>query len=219
MYETSYLMPPVSPTAQDASQRLKALMQASWKVMEKAHYTRGHVFSEDGQWIETIAKAFNYMTDIHGRDHWEPSKPSRLVQPTDENIAAVRAEKQQAVDEVRGLRDLMRPETLGIPQEMVDDYNLIFEFYEYYIRGYQLFCEAVFLGRKAQVSGAPDDAEAALASLPALHAFRRELIERLEGTTYPHYVYWILDESRVTDLIADIEAEMAGVTRSNPVQA
>ena len=147
--ETSQMQAPVKPTAPDAAERLKAFMRASWDMMEKAHYVRGHLFSEDGQWIETVDKSFSYMTDIHSRDHWEPGA-SKLVAATDENIPIILKEKRQAVEAVGKLGGILKPETLGIPAGTVRELQTILDYYEVYVRGYELCTHAVYLTRKAQ---------------------------------------------------------------------
>ena len=210
MLETSKMQAPVRPTASDAADRLKNFMRASWEVMEQAHYVRGHLFSEDGQWIETVKKSFSYMTEIHSRDHWEPGASAR-VQPTDENIEIIFAEKRQASEAVKRLPQILQPETLGLPHRMVEDLKTILRFYEIYVRGYELCCHAVYLTRKAELGQSGHDLEAARATLPPLRNFARELVALHEGTSYPHHVYWLLDESRIDDLVADVETILAGL--------
>src|SRR5690606_11827749 len=126
-------------------------MRKSWAVMEKAAYVRGHLFHEDDQYPDTVDKAFAMMVDIHGRDEWEPGA-SRLVEPTADNLETIFREKEQALQEVRALPDVLKASTLGLPQSMVHELETMLELYERYVRGYLLCAKAVFLTRKATLS-------------------------------------------------------------------
>lgn len=208
MRTASEVQAPVVPAGPQARRRLEEFMKASWSVMEKAAYVRGHLFHEDDQYPDTLDKAFAMLVDIHGRDEWEPGA-SRLVEPTEENIGLILAEKRQAVEEVRRLPALLGAGTLGLPEGMAEEFETMLDLYERWVRGFERCARTVFLARKATRSADPADARAALETLPALRAFSRELVVRLAGTHYPHYVYWLLDEKRLDSLAADVERRLA----------
>lgn len=210
MRPASAVQAPVVPTAPAAGAALKAFMQKSWAVMEKAAYVRGHLFHEDDQYPDTVAKAFAMMVDIHGRDDWEPGA-SKLVEPTAANLDVIFREKEQALEEVRALPGVLEPAKLGIPSEIAQEFETILELYERYVRGYLLCAKAVFLTRMATMSQDPGDARRALETVAPLRAFSRELVARLKGTHYPHYVYWLLDETRVDALANDVERQLGKV--------
>jgi hypothetical protein len=204
MRTASELEAPAIPQAPDARRRLEHFMKASWSVMEKAAYVRGHLFHEDDQYPETLDKAFAMLVDIHGRDEWEPGA-SRLVEPTPGNIAVILAEKRAAVEEVRRLPEILSPGTLGLPPRMAEDLRVMLELYALWVRGFELCAATVFLARAAERGG---DAQAALATLPPLHAFCAEVAATLRDTHHPHLVYWLLDERRLLSLAADVEARL-----------
>jgi hypothetical protein len=194
----------VVPTAPNAAAILRDFMVASWAVIEKAAYVRGHLFHEDDQYCDTVEKAFAMMVDIHGRDDWEPGA-SRLVEATDVNIAVIFAEKDAALAEVRALPQVLRAGQLGLPARTVAELQDMLDLYERWVRGFVLCTHAVFLTRKATLSGKSADAAAARDTLPPLREFRTEIVARLTGTHYPHIVYWLLDDRRVGQFIADVE--------------
>lgn len=207
MHANSELKEPIVPAGEKAAQALRKFMEASWKVMEKAVYVRGHLFHEDDQFPDTVNKAFDMMVHIHGRDDWEPGA-SKLVEATEENLPIIFAEKKLAVHEVRALPALLSVETLGIPESLQDELNDILDLYEYYVRGYQLCAHAVFYAKTYELFGRGSDAAAAIQSIAPLQSYRAEIIERLKGTHYPHYVYWLLDEKRIALLIQDLEKRL-----------
>ncbi len=199
----SELQAPVVPPAPAAATALKTFMKASWSVMEKAAYVRGHLFHEDDQYADTVDKAFAMMVDIHGRDQWEPGA-SRLVEPTDDNLEIIFEEKNQALAEVAGLPELLRPALAGLAEDIVAEFETMLELYERYVRGYLLCARTVFLTRKAETTDSAEDSRAALESLPPLKAFEDEIAARMAGTHYPHYVYWLFDMGRLRSLRADV---------------
>ena len=208
----SCLEAPVRPQAPDAVDRLRAFMQASWAVVEKALFVRGHLFHEDDMFPETVKKAFAMMVEIHGRDEWEPGA-SRRLEPTEENLRAIFAEKEAAEKEVAALRGILRPDALGLPPEFVREIDTILELYALYVRGFTRCAEVCFRTRKASQSGEARDVAAAQDSVGNLRAYRDEVANRLRGTRYPHYVYWLLDVERLDALAADARAILAQADR------
>ncbi|SHJ21929.1 hypothetical protein SAMN02745194_02015 [Roseomonas rosea] len=80
------------------------------------------LFHEDDQYPDTLDKAFGMLVDIHGRDEWEPGA-SRLIEPTDANIAVILEEKQAAQEAVRRLPEVLGPETLGLSAAQVLEFT------------------------------------------------------------------------------------------------
>jgi hypothetical protein len=199
----SEIEPRIVPTAPDAAERLQAFMTASWSVMEKAAYVRGHLFHEDDQFCDTVDKAFAMLVHIHGRDEWEPGASS-VLEPTAANLAAILAEKDQALAEVRALPQVLDVESLGLPEAIAAELSEMLELYEMWVRGFVLCAKGVFHTR-AHEAGQASSLEAVAEAISSLSAFREEIIGRLNGTHYPHYVYWLLDEKRVNLFIADLE--------------
>ncbi len=194
---------PVPPTAADAPRRLEAFMKASWSVMEKAAYVRGHLFHEDDQYPETLDKAFAMLVDIHGRDEWEPGA-ARLLDPTAENIAVILAEKRAAVEEVRRLPALLDAGTLGLKPGMAAEFETMLDLYALWVEGFEHCARTVFLARRAEATGSAADRAAALATLAPLRAFCDRVTRRMAGTAYPHVVYWLMDERRLRSLADDV---------------
>jgi hypothetical protein len=204
---------PVSPTAPDAAARLMAFMRASWAVIEKALFVRGHLFHEDDMFPETVKKAFAMMVDIHGRDEWEPGA-SRLVQPTPENLEVVFAEKAAALREVAALPAILQVESLGLPPTFADEVGTILDLYGLYVRGFSHCAQVCFRTRSAAASRQPEDIRAARESVEAIRAYRDGMVARLGGTHYPHYVYWLFDHERLDQLAEDALRLLAEATPS-----
>jgi hypothetical protein len=171
--------------------------------MEKAAYVRGHLFHEDDQYPETLDKAFAMLVDIHGRDEWEPGA-SRLLDPTEANIAIILAEKRAAVEEVRRLPALLDAATLGLPARMAAELDTMLDLYRLWVEGFEHCAQTVFLARRAETTGSAADRAAALGTLPPLRAFCDAVARRMSGTAFPHVVYWLMDERRLRSLADDV---------------
>jgi hypothetical protein len=208
MREASAMDGPHVATAADAPQRLRDFMRASWAVMEKAAYVRGHLFHEDDQYPDTVKKAFDMLVDIHGRDDWEPGA-SKLLEPTDAHLDIIFAEKEQAVREVDQLEAALQPATLGLPARVAQDFKEMLDLYRLYVRGYALCARAVFLVKKAQERPSESTIAAARGTAAPLRAFGEQVRRRLDGSSYPHYVYWLMDTTRTDLLAADVERLLA----------
>ena len=214
----------IVPTDSDASSRLREFMQASWSVMEGSAYVRGHLFHEDDQYPRTVANAFDMLVEIHGRDDWEPGA-SKLLDPTDANLAIIHQEKDSALSSVHGLRDILQPSTLGVPDETVAELETMLDLYALWVEGFALCADAVFAVARARrdapgnggalgaaatpLASLSTSLDAARAAVTPLRDFGARVRARLDSTTYPHYVYWLLDTTRTDDLANDVETQIA----------
>jgi hypothetical protein len=208
MKTASELGPLLVPEDAASANAWKLFMRASWSVMERAAYIRGHLFHEDNQYPETVAKAFDMLIAIHGRDDWEPGA-SRLLDPTDENLAIIFAEKADALREVSTLADILAPALDDMPAAVRAEFQTMLELYVLYVQGYALCANAVFLVRKAEHSVSAGSVERAQRTAAPLRDFSDALAMRLHGTSFPHYVYWLLDGDRTRALADDVERRLA----------
>ena len=204
---------PVVPAAPGAADALAAMMRDSWKIMEKAGYVRGHLFHEDDQYPNSIDRAFDMMVRIHGRDQWEPGASKRL-EPTPENLGAIYREKAEAVEGACRLASTFDPRALGVPEDFAAELATVLDLYVLYVRGFERCARACFSVRRAQLTKSKSDVAAARESRQGLIELRRLFAARLEGTQYPHYVYWLLDEKRIAALVDDVERALAALCAS-----
>ena len=220
MHPASDVQPLVVPTGSEAASRLREFMQASWSVMEGSAYVRGHLFHEDDQYPRTVANAFDMLIEIHGRDDWEPGA-SKLLDPTDANLAIIHQEKDSALSSVHGLHDILQPATLGVPDATVAELETMLELYALWVEGFALCADAVFAVARSRRDapgngGALGSAtttlatslDAARAAVTPLRDFGARVRAHLDGTSYPHYVYWLLDTTRTDDLANDVETQI-----------
>jgi hypothetical protein len=203
MQSGSYLGKLVKPTNPEAYKFLRAFMEASWLVMVKSSYVRGHVFMEDCQTPDTLKKAYDMMVNIHGRDQWEPGA-SKLVEATKENIKIILEEKTEAKELLSKLPEILNVEQLGLPLETVEELEIMMDLYNYYVYAIDVSAKACFLTQCAINDSSTENIEAAKKTLPELIECKERIIKRLEGTEYPHYIYWLLDESRLEKLHEDL---------------
>ncbi len=201
---------PAVPTAPAAVDALAALMRDSWRIMEKAVYVRGHLFHEDGQYPNSVERAFDMMVRIHGRDQWEPGASKRL-EATPENLRIIFQEKADAAAEANRLASTFDPRALGVPEELAAELATVLDLYVLYVRGFERCARACFSVRRAELTRAGADIAAARQAREGLADLRRLIAARLDGTRYPHYVYWLLDGKRVSELEADVERALAGL--------
>lgn len=201
---------PLVPSDKDAWKKLRDFMKASWSVIEKTIYIRGHVLHEDCMYPDTLNRAFDMMTKIHGMDDWKPGS-SKLVEATEENIKIIFEEKDKALEEVKKLPSILQLDTLGLPEAFVQEIKTTLGLYEMYVEGFKLCTYSCYLAKKALNTKAGADIKAARESLKALSDYRQRVIDMLAGTYYTHHVHWLFDESRLKELIEDIEIHLAKI--------
>lgn len=198
----SCLAAPAIPAAPDAYRPMRDFMRASWKVMEKTNYVRTLLFGESVMPPDTVKKAFDMMVHVHGRDDWEPGS-SKRVDPTEENIAVIFAEKDAALGEARALPSILMPERLGLPEETVAEILDWLDLYVYFVEMMRACTRVCFRTRKVILTKDAADLCAARAELSNLAEFIQRLSKRLEAKPYIHLVSFTLNIDRLSRLLRD----------------
>jgi hypothetical protein len=190
------------PAYPRAFEKLRDFMRASWSVIEKTVFIRGHVFNEDCMFPDTIGKGFDEMVKIHGMDDWKPGA-SALVEVNADNIALILAEKEAALREAAALPGILDPDRLGLDAELAAELREMLDLYGYYVEGFSHCARVCYLTRFAAQTSDEEETKRAKAAISGLGDFSKKLTARLIGTDYPHYVYWLLDHLRLESLARD----------------
>lgn len=211
MQPGSFLPQPSAPSATDAWERMRDFARASWDVMRKTVYVQGHWFCEDNMFPDSLDKAEKMMVKVHGRDEWERGASGRLDPLKDENLQAIYQEKDEALDQVRALRDVLRPEACGFAPETVARIDETLRLYIHYVQIGLTSCHVVFDTKRASLTEAEEDILRAEKSIDALLRTRTQVKSLLdqEGERYPHIVLWLLNERRMGELAADAREILA----------
>jgi hypothetical protein len=183
--------------------RLRDFMRASWAVMEKTYYVRGFVFNVNGLFFDSVDNAFFLATVHHGREDWEPGANKR-VEPTEENIAAIVAEKDAALAEVQKLPGMLNAASLPLPAEFKAHLETVLSFYREYVRGTRLCAIGCFRAKQATLTRRPEHARLALQAADELQQYRTATANLLDDKFFPHYVHRAFDLGRLDSLIQDI---------------
>lgn len=195
---------PVPPANSEAWKNMRDFVKASWEVMRKTVYVRTHWFCEDNMFPDSLDIAFRMMVSYHGRDQWDPGA-SDMVKVTEENMEIIFQEKEQAIKECKALARILKAETLGFPQETLDDISEMFALYLLYCNIGKFSCRTVFLSQRALDTGSEEDRKKALDSAEELLAYRDHVIKHLDSKEgiYPHIIYWLVNENRMRLLAED----------------
>lgn len=213
MREESCMEKPVVPTAPDAWKRLNDFMTAGYKILEKTLYVYGHVFNYSSRYQHAYQSIYNVMNVYHQRVQWDKESAKYIV-PTEENIARIIAEKEQALEESKRLYDILKPETLGAGERLEKELNDICELYPLYVEGYLLSARAYFRMQKALKENNAEDAKLAEKECDRIFKFAANLRERLSEKDYPFYLLWMTDVDELDSLAADIQKRAKALTES-----
>jgi hypothetical protein len=195
---------PCVPRGEKALTQLSEYMKRSWKVLEKTIYVRGHVFQENAQPFDRVDMGYNMMVRFHGQDEWDP-EASRLVEPTDENIALIFREKEEGVALAESLSTLVEVDKLGVSEEIARYFEFLNHFYVLYTCIMRDQAHTVFLIEKARRTLRRVDIDAALATLEPFTSHAEALKSGIQGKGFANVVEWCLDGERVFRFKADAE--------------
>jgi hypothetical protein len=163
-------------------------MRASFAVAKKAFYVRGHLFYKNGRFPDTVDYAFFNMLVFAGMEDWEPGANKR-IEPTEENIAAIIAEKDAALEEAQGLAGILRPKTLPIPSVFREHLQTILSLYVENVRGFRLCAIGCFRAKQASVTQQSSHVQLALKAADDIQAYRAQMAKTLAEASYPWSVH------------------------------
>lgn len=207
MKPASYDQLPTPVASVTDYRKLRDFMRASWEVIEKSVFIRGHVFHEDCMFPDSLELAFSMMTKIHGMDDWLPGA-SKRVEVTAENMVAIYQEKEEALSKVCVLEAILELDKLKIDASFKQDLREIINLFKWYVQGFNLCARLCYSAKLAISTGKPSDLDLAKAELIELEQYTKELINRKEKRSYPHHVFWLLDHERLGDLIKDVKQRL-----------
>jgi hypothetical protein len=196
---------PCIPSGKDAPQVFRELMKHSWDAYSRLAYVRGHVFSESGvQPIDRFSLVHKMMIEMHGRDDWDP-EASRKVEPTDENLELIFKEKDEGVAIVKSLRELIKPDDLGISDDIKKYLEFLLDMYEIYAEVMRKQAHTVFLTEKAKRSRKKEDIDAARSTLDdEYNKLSEYMFDQIRNTAYSPVVEWCLDGKRIMRFKKDV---------------
>jgi hypothetical protein len=114
-------------------------------------------------------------------------------------------EKREAVEEVKRLAKILDVDTLGVPAEFARECKTLLDLFVMYVRGFEFCTQGVFHAEKYKTGKNPEDKKAVEEAIDKIASFIAEIDAAFEGTDYPHYIYWLLDQGRLGELIADLK--------------
>jgi hypothetical protein len=197
------LEPTAVPIPQRYLQRFKDFMQACYSISVKTYYVRGFLFYQNGRFFNSVDNALFLMKVHAGLEDWEPGANSR-IDPTDENIAAIIEEKDQALAEVRKLSGILQPESLPISDEFRSNLVTMLSLYEQYVIGFKLCATGIFRAKQADLTKQPDHARLALKAADDLQDYRSRIPTLLGDKFYPQDVHRAFDIYTLDKLIKSI---------------
>jgi len=139
--------------------------------------------------------------------------PAKL-KPTEENLKLIFEEKSKALEEVKRLPEILKVDELGLPLEMIEEIKVMLDLYQWYVRGWLICTQAIFLAKKALTTKNLKDIEEAQKALIMLTDYRKSLASRLKDTSYNHLVYVMLNTNLLINLEADIRSSLETIEKS-----
>jgi hypothetical protein len=206
---------PEVPSAPGAVSRLRDLLQGTWPIIERAMYTRGHVFQYSSKISPSLDDFFYVPERYHSREQWDAGSWSSVA-VTPENVDVILAEKAEAGTMVRALRASLDVSELGLSDRLTADLTETFDLFTDYVDLYRHVVSAGFLA--ALALRFPDAAHAAraLAAADELTRFRAALEGSLaQRPRYPFYVYWLFDMNLLHTFETDIHRRLGEVEGSS----
>jgi hypothetical protein len=199
---------PLSPESPCDVEAVRSVMAATWPVLERAMYTRGHVFQYSSKIAPTLDDFFYVAERYHSREQWDPGSSAR-VQVDEANVRAVVEEKELSRRMVRELRESAKPFSWGLSEELAADIDATLDLLVDYVEMYSAVVVAGFRAALALRTARADHLEQARAAVRSLTAFREHVEAAVPDGRYPYYVYWLFDTQLLRGFEDDLAARLA----------
>ena len=147
------------------------------------------LFGTDVRFVDSVDNAFWLMREHAELEDWEPGANQR-IEPTEENIAAIIAEKDEALAEVEKLPGILQVESLPISDE--------------FVLGLKLCAIGVFRARQASVTKQPEHAQQGLKAADDLQEYRTKMAKFLGNKFFPQEVHRAFGVYKLDSLVKSI---------------
>jgi hypothetical protein len=203
-----------TPTALDAPELVQRYLRATWPIVQKALYTRGHVYQYSSKIAPTLDDFFYVAEKYHGREQWDPGS-SNLVTVTRENVREILREKADASQEARKLRTDLAAEQWGIPQDFANDLELTTDLLVWYADLYRHVVSLGFLAALAIQTGLSADQDRAIDAAGEMTTFRQQLAAELGSRHWPYYLFWLFDLDLLAGFESDVRRRLSAVAAAS----
>lgn len=188
---------PVVPSNPDAWKQLMDFMRTCWTIITKSLYVYGNAFQLSSKIQYSVQDFLYILKKHHSRSQWDPDSVD-ILNPTQEHIGQILAEKREALELVRRLPEILSVDTLGIPEEFASELKFTLVLYDLYIHQFYISAKIVFYSLADHNQKNYQEIATALNELIEL---RSNIKSKLENTNYAFYLYWLLDVDKLADFI------------------
>ena len=182
------VQPDLVPVPREYLPRLRDFMKASYAIAKKTFYVRGHLFYKNGRFPDTVDYAFFNMMVFAGLEDWEPEANQR-IEPTEENIAAIIAEKDAALAEVQKLPEILEVDSLPISAQFKAHLATVLSLYTENVRGFRLCAIGCFRAKQASITGQSDHVQLAMQAAEDILQYRERIGRFLDDKYFPWSVH------------------------------
>jgi len=183
----------------------------SWAVIAGAIFMQGHVFHEDCMFPDSIAHAYQVMTEVHSLTQWRPESQDALDLRRSGTLGRILAEKDAACDQARRIRSAVSTALSQEkpPEAIRSQLEQTFDLQVWYVDGFRVCARACLKTQVHLNLGTPMTLDDARGALLDLVRFIAEIRSRLVETDYPAVVRYMLDVSRLEALARDVSIQLA----------
>lgn len=189
--------------------KLMEVLEQTWPVMAKTPYIKDFLFSSNSKIPANIEHGEFLALEHHGLQKWFPER-KHDHDMTPENVVLFLAEKDQALDEVNALYELIAAGNPGLKDDFYDLLVKQFEIYRMYVEQFRAVAAVYVRVKAAALRGLDSDVYAALEEL---RRFEQRLGQyRLPAFEYPGTV--LVSHEKVHYFRLDAEKTVAELQKA-----
>src|SRR5690554_4431649 len=189
--------------------KLRSILQETWPVIEHGIFVRGFVFHFCCVFPEDLYTAWWMMEENQSLGDWAPEKESELKM-TPENVRKIIEEKEWALKKVKELYHRLREDNneMRLNPEFYKELLKTFRMFVVYIEGFYYTAKACVLTKYFTENSGEEHKKAAQNAVKDLVDYTVRLKEMNLRTKVHHYVFMLLDHTRLESLINDLNAKI-----------
>ncbi len=189
------------------------LLGPSWEAIRRSLYTNDCVFSDSSTFPVSADHAWWLAEEKNSLRDWDPARWDAM-DPSEENVQRIIAEKEEAVHLVEGMQRVLRTRPAALTEAAHADLAGRFDIFLRYVRAFREIGRATALAKFLSEGRAGDSAFSGRApsmledALRALLDLAREFREFREKTDHRYAVYLLLGWERLEALHGDLTRRM-----------
>ena len=182
------------------------IVKEGYDIIRKTLYAKKNLFAINSKCFDRVQYAHYFPLIRHNREEWEPGVTD-IMKPTDENIAILRDEKAEALEQAERLGTYIRSRKPSVKPWIQEYLDFIADYFPLYVKGFAVELISYLYTRSIE-EGNTGNLEKLVESLEDFDSLAGRYDDVYTNKGYNHEILYMFDGNNLRDYKKTVEAKM-----------